>query len=103
VENKTNYNKQFNKEPRGQRAEDSPVDEKTNIEPENQEQKNAIVSNCTGLNIRKEPTVNSEVACIVYKGTKLIIGETKDGWVEVYNKQGTEIEGYVMMEYIKGV
>lgn len=65
--------------------------------------KRAIVCNCGQLNIRIEPSKDSKVVCIVNKGSNLAVGETIDGWVEVYNKQKTEIEGYVMEQYIKEV
>jgi uncharacterized protein YgiM (DUF1202 family) len=111
VENKTNYNKIQNKEPRGQRVESSPVDETVNVtgsvetSTDNLEPKTgrAVVCNCKFLNIRTKPNINSKVLRVVEEGIELPIAETVNGWTHVFDFGDGFNEGYVMMEYIKEV
>lgn len=65
------------------------------------ENQTAFVINCGLLNIRTLADKDSEIVCTVKKGTRLIIGGTVDGWTEVYDKSGLELEGYVITDYIK--
>lgn len=99
----TNYNKIAEKSEQPQTYTNKQVEEPTKPKTEETKPRKAIVFNCHALNIRKEPVINAQVECVVNAGIKLTIGETANGWTEVYNKQGTEIEGYVMEQYIKEV
>ena len=50
------------------------------------------------LNVRSEPTTQSEVIALAYNGDRLIVGrEVVAGWYEVRNSQ---LSGYVAAEYI---
>ena len=71
--------------------ENSILEEKTII---------GIVSNCTKLNVRENPTNSGEVKCILNAGTEVIIDIEKstDTWYYVTIPSG--IEGYCMKQFI---
>lgn len=59
-----------------------------------------VVSNCEKLNIRKEPSMASEVLCVVKVGTELLI-DTNDAtgdWLKVCSAD--VIEGFCMAKYV---
>lgn len=60
-----------------------------------------VVHNCSKLNIRKEPNVDSEVLCVVDSGSNLQIDLVNSiyGWFSVCTETG--IEGFCMKEYVK--
>lgn len=60
-----------------------------------------VVHNCSKLNIRKEPNVDSEVLCVVDSGSNLQIDLVNStyGWFSVCTETG--IEGFCMKEYAK--
>ena len=71
--------------------ENSVLEEKTII---------GIVSNCTKLNVRENPTKSGEVKYILNSGTEVIIDIEKstDTWYYVTIPSG--IEGYCMKQFI---
>lgn len=71
--------------------ENSVLEEKTII---------GIVSNCTKLNVRENPTKAGEVKCVLNEGTEVIIDIEKstDTWYYVTIPSG--IEGYCMKQFI---
>lgn len=60
-----------------------------------------VVTNCTSLNIRKEPSVDSEIMCFVKVGTKLMIDESMstEDWYNVYTEAG--MSGFCMKNYVR--
>lgn len=59
------------------------------------------VINCTSLNIRKEPNVDSDILCFVRVGTTLMIDESMstEDWYNVYTAAG--MSGFCMKNYVK--
>ena len=60
-----------------------------------------IVTNCTSLNIRKEPSVDSDILCFVRVGTALMIDESMstEDWYNVYTAAG--MSGFCMKNYVR--
>ena len=60
-----------------------------------------IVTNCTSLNIRKEPSVDSDILCFVRVGTTLMIDESTstEDWYNVYTAAG--MSGFCMKNYVR--
>ena len=60
-----------------------------------------IVTNCTSLNIRKEPSVDSDILCFVRVGTSLMIDESMstEDWYNVYTAAG--MSGFCMKNYVR--
>lgn len=58
-----------------------------------------VVDKCEKLNIRKKPTIDSEVLCVVDANTELMIdiGESTEEWLKVCCADG--IEGFCMKKY----
>ena len=58
------------------------------------------VSNCTKLNIRKEPKKSADIVIVIPEKSKVDveIDNSTDKWYKVITKNG--IEGYCMKEYI---
>lgn len=59
------------------------------------------VANCERLNVRKEPNTDSEVVCIINKGTEVILESIGviNGFYRVNTAHGAE--GYCMEKYIE--
>ena len=59
------------------------------------------VTNCTSLNIRKEPSVDSDILCFVRVGTTLMIDESTstEDWYNVYTAAG--MSGFCMKNYVR--
>jgi len=62
-----------------------------------------LMTSLGNLNIRSEPSTSASILGGVYTGDQLtVLEETSDGWCRIrYNSAGTEIEGYVRLEYLK--
>lgn len=76
------------------------VDE-TNVEqPTLNPFKNGSVTKCDKLNVRKNPSIYADIICVIDKGTKLTIDESKSkaDWFKVTLNSGKF--GYCMKEYI---
>ena len=60
-----------------------------------------IVCDCAKLNVRSQPSVDSEVLCAIDKGVKVSIkhGESNEDWYGVI--VGGKTHGYCMKEFIK--
>lgn len=60
-----------------------------------------IVCDCTKLNVRSQPSVDSEVLCTIDKGAKVYIKhkESNEDWYEVIAVD--KIHGYCMKEFIR--
>lgn len=58
------------------------------------------VTNCSKLNIRKNPTTDADVLCVVEKGTKLVINvdESNDEWHAVETESG--VKGFAMKSFV---
>lgn len=71
-----------------------------NTPPAPPEPMEGYVSGCRKLNIRKEPSLSSEVICEVFEGATLMIdqSESTDAWFRVYTEAG--VEGYCMKSFV---
>ena len=54
--------------------------------------------NCSKLNVRKEPSINSVPLCIIEHGTRMEISEFNGEWVKILTSDG--VSGYCMREFI---
>lgn len=54
--------------------------------------------NCSKLNVRKEPNINSVPLCIIEHGTRMEISEFNGEWVKILTSDG--VSGYCMREFI---
>ena len=54
--------------------------------------------NCSKLNVRKEPSINSVPLCIVELGTRMEISEFNGEWVKILTPDG--VSGYCMRKFI---
>ena len=60
----------------------------------------AVVDGCSNLNVRREPTTETmNVQHVITSGTEVYVVDAKDGWAQI-QVPGTEIEGFVLMDYI---
>ena len=57
------------------------------------------IADDSSLNLRSEPSLNSDIIMRIYKGQRLLVSErcTEDGWVHVCTDS---VEGYVMEKYL---
>ena len=54
--------------------------------------------NCSKLNVRKEPSINSVPLCIIELGTRMEISELNGEWVKILTPDG--VSGYCMRKFI---
>ena len=54
--------------------------------------------NCSKLNVRKEPSINSVPLCIIEHGTRMEISEFNGEWVKILIPDG--VSGYCMRKFI---
>ena len=54
--------------------------------------------NCSKLNVRKEPSINSVPLCIIEHGTRMEISEFNGEWVKILTSDG--VSGYCMRKFI---
>lgn len=61
-----------------------------------------VVSNCVKLNVRREPSVDSEVITIIESSTEVLVNkdESTEDWYKVYLTDGNGVEGFCMKEFI---
>lgn len=59
-----------------------------------------VVSDCSKLNVRKEPVITSEPVCVVPVKSVLLVDpdSSTDEWYKVYTEAG--MEGYCMKKYV---
>ena len=54
--------------------------------------------NCSKLNVRKEPSINSVPLCIIEHGTRMELSEFNGEWVKILTPDG--VSGYCMRKFI---
>ena len=54
--------------------------------------------NCSKLNVRKEPSINSVPLCIIEHGTRMEISEFNGEWVKILTPD--DVSGYCMRKFI---
>ena len=54
--------------------------------------------NCSKLNVRKGPSINSNPLCIVEYGTRMETSEFNSEWIKVLTQDGTS--GYCMRKFV---
>ena len=121
-QNRRNYNQYANK-PEPEQVKEGPVEEVIEpveetieevIEPAEEtveetveevtevEEKSTEVAfgkvNCSKLNVRKEPSINSVPLCIIEHGTRMEISEFNGEWVKILTSDG--VSGYCMRKFI---
>ena len=59
-----------------------------------------FVSGCKRLNVRKKPSINSDVVCVIDDGTEVLVikSDSTNEWFEVIAANGEK--GYCMKKYI---
>ena len=59
-----------------------------------------FVSGCKRLNVRKKPSINSDVVCVIDDGTEVLAikSDSTNEWLEVVAANGEK--GYCMKKYI---
>lgn len=59
-----------------------------------------VVTDCSRLNIREEPSIEAEVLCTVKENSELMISpdESTEEWLHVYTKAG--LDGYCMKKFV---
>ena len=111
-QNRRNYNQYANKpesdqakketveeiiEPAEETVEEVTVEEVTEAEGETTEATFGKV-NCSKLNVRKGPSINSNPLCIVEYGTRMETSEFNSEWIKVSTQDGTS--GYCMRKFV---
>jgi hypothetical protein len=72
------------------------------VEEQEHQRPMPVIVNVPRLNVRKNPSLKSEVLCIVTEDAILrVIGLAPDNWL--YISTDKNIEGYVMSEFVKEV
>lgn len=111
--NYSNYSKNFKSTdiPKVNQVEESTLDNYQEANQNTEEQitveqeqvaatvtQKGFVNGCVKLNVRTNPTIDSEVVCIIDKNDEVIIEETFGDWYSVTTKDGDE--GYCMSKFI---
>ena len=106
-QNRRNYNQYSNKPEHEQMKEETveeiiepseeTIEEMTEAEEDTTEATFGKV-NCSKLNVRKEPSINSNPLCIVEYGTRMEINEFNGEWIKVLTLDGAS--GYCMRKFV---
>lgn len=111
--NYSNYSKNFKSadKPKVNQVEESTLDNYQEVNQNTEEQtiveqeqvataiaQRGFVNGCVKLNVRTNPTIDSEVVCVINKNDEVIIEETFGDWYSVTTKDGDE--GYCMTKFI---
>ena len=111
--NYSNYSKNFKStdKPKVNQVEESTLNVEQEVDQNTEEQTTVeqeqvvatviikgFVNGCEKLNVRTNPTIDSEVVCIINKNDEVIIEETFGDWYSVTTKDGDE--GYCMSKFI---
>ena len=111
--NYSNYSKNFKPtdKPKANQVEESTLDSYQEVDQNTEEQttvdqeqvavtvtQKGVVNGCEKLNVRTNPTIDSEVVCVINKNDEIIIEEALDDWYSVTTKDGDE--GYCMSKFI---
>ena len=97
---KTNYNKISTENTIEEKVETVAIPEEPVEQTEPIKIVTGIVSNCTKLNVRKEPKKNSDSLAVIDVKTKVDVepGNSTDEWYKITTKAG--VEGYCMKDFI---
>lgn len=87
-------------------ADTEPVEEVDEVLTEDTEETNVEVQtkpaygivNCSKLNVRKEPSKNTDSLCVIDIGSKLEVEPFNEEWVKVTTAEG--VSGYCMLEFV---
>ena len=111
--NYSNYSKNFKStdKPKVSQVEESTLENYQEVDQNTEEQtiveqeqvaatvaQKGFVNGCEKLNVRTNPTIDSEVVCIINKNDEVIIEESFGDWYSVTTKDGDE--GYCMSKFI---
>lgn len=111
--NYSNYSKNFKStdKPKANQVEESTLDNYQEVDQNAEEQtiveqeqvattvtQKGFVNGCVKLNVRTNPTIDSEVVCIINKNDEVIIEDVFGDWYSVTTKDGDE--GYCMSKFI---
>ena len=111
--NYSNYSKNFKPtdKPKANQVEESTLDNYQEVDQNTEKQttvdqeqvavtvtQKGFVNGCEKLNVRTNPTIDSEVVCVINKNDEVIIEEASDDWYSVTTKDGDE--GYCMSKFI---
>ena len=111
--NYSNYSKNFKPtdKPKANQVEESTLDNYQELDQNTEEQttvdqeqvavtvtQKGVVNGCEKLNVRTNPTIDSEVVCVINKNDEVIIEEALSDWYSVTTKDGNE--GYCMSKFI---
>ena len=70
--------------------------EETNVEAQTKPAYGIV--NCSKLNVRKEPSKNTDSLCVVEIGSKLEVEPFNEEWIKVTTAEG--VSGYCMLEFV---
>ena len=84
----------------------APVEEADEVLTEDTEETNVEVQtkpaygivNCSKLNVRKEPSKNTDSLCVVEFGSKLEVEPFNEEWIKATTAEG--VSGYCMLEFV---
>lgn len=87
-------------------ADTEPVEEVDEVLTEDTEETNIEVQtkpaygivNCSKLNVRKEPSKNTDSLCVVEIGSKLEVEPFNEEWIKATTAEG--VSGYCMLEFV---
>ena len=111
--NYSNYSKNFKStdKPKVNQVEESTLNVEQEVDQNTEEQtiveqeqvaatvtQKGFVNGCDKLNVRTNPTIDSEVVCIINKNDEVIIEDVFGDWYSVTTKDGDE--GYCMSKFI---
>lgn len=111
--NYSNYSKNFKStdEPKVSQVEESTLDNYQEVDQNTEEQtiveqeqvtatvmQKGFVNGCEKLNVRTNPTIDSEVVEIINESDEVTINDVVDEWYSVTTKDGNE--GYCMSKFI---
>ena len=111
--NYSDYSKNFKStdKPKVSQVEESTLDNCQEVDQNSEEQttvdqeqvavtvtQKGFVNDCEKLNVRTNPTTDSEVVCVINKNDEVIIEDVFGDWYSVTTKDGDE--GYCMSKYI---
>lgn len=113
TKNYSNYSKNFKStdKPKVNQVEESTLDNYQEVDQNAEEQttvdqeqvavtvtQKGVVNGCEKLNVRTNPTIDSEVVCVINKNDEVIIEEALGDWYSVTTKDCDE--GYCMSKFI---
>ena len=111
--NYSNYSKNFKsaEKPKVNQVEESTLDNYQEVDQNTEEPttvdqeqvaatvtQKGFVNDCEKLNVRTNPTIDSEVVCIINKNDEVIIEDVFGDWYSITTKNGDE--GYCMSKFI---